>query len=38
LLGELNVFTQPQIYAAGIFCGVIVPAINVVLGKNMAYH
>ena len=34
LWGVVNVFTLPQIAAAGIFCGVIVPTMNVVLGKK----
>ena len=32
--GVVNVFTLPQITSAGIFCGVIVPTMNVVLGKK----
>ena len=34
LWGVVNVFTLPQIASAGIFCGVIVPTMNVVLGKK----
>ena len=29
-----NVFVLPQIAAAGIFCGVVVPTVNVAMGKK----
>ena len=33
-----NVFVLPQIAAAGMFCSVFVPTMNVVMGKKYGNH